>query len=270
MKSRVIFENEQVHQVRLAYPSVMLQPYIEYYFEIDNRGTGNTFGMSGLPSANTLLSFPLTATAWASYSPGNTPVQHFSSSRLLGHLTIPHTSIYAPDTHLFFIKLKPGIASMLFRCNPLTLENAQPDLSSLLHSPVLEAQLITATTFAQRVKHAENHLYKKFQYLAIDDPKFQLVRHCIRQYASLQLNNEKGMAYLCSSLHVTYPSLRRYFLSTLGITPKFVQKTIRFRKALQQYKMSGYNFYYEDFGYTDFSHFVKDARALTGKSPLEL
>lgn len=263
--AKVIFENETGHPLGIAYPPPALCSLVEYYFEIDLTHATALQSMKGLPSLNTLLAFQLRPATWTSINDANGEVQQLQRSQLLGHLTHSCSSIYAPGTLMFFIKLRPGCAPKLFHCPPGELENNQLPLPFLFKNPDLEEQLGTATNFADRVRLCNQTLQPPDK-----DYRFQLVEHCLRRFESLQLKDDKGLQHLCGSLHVTYPSLRRYFLSTVGVTPKFAQKTIRFKKALQEYRLRGYNFYYEDFGYTDFSHFAKDAKALTGSSPLAL
>ncbi|NML40113.1 AraC family transcriptional regulator [Chitinophaga sp. G-6-1-13] len=268
--TKVIFENETGHPLRIAYPPPALCALVEYYFEIDLSHATAMQSMKGLPAVTTLLAFQLRPAAWTSINDANGKVLQLQHSQFLGHLTHSCSSTYSPGTLIFFIKLKPGCAAKLFRCPPSELENNQLPLPCLFKNPDLEEQLGTATNFADRVRHCNETLLQLLIQLPGNDHRFDIVEHCLRKFDSLQLKDEKGLQHLCGSLHVTYASLRRYFLSTVGVTPKFAQKTVRFKKALQAYRCRGYNFYYEDFGYTDFSHFAKDAKALTGSNPLEL
>ncbi|MFT3824214.1 MAG: hypothetical protein QM731_09850 [Chitinophagaceae bacterium] len=270
MKSRVVFENESVNHIRIAYPCSALQPYIEYYFEINTANTSQPFHLKGIPAANVLLAFQLGTTAWNSFTESVNDLQAINTSQLLGHISTSFNSIYQPGTHFFFIKLKPGVAAAFFKCGAEELENRQVDLNYLLKTDELEDRLRHAKGFYERVQVGETNLLYRLPQLFVHDHKFRVVQHCIRKYESLQLKDEKGLDYLCSRLHVTYASLRRYFITTVGYTPKFTQRTIRFKKALGAYSTSGYNFYHEDFGYTDFSHFVKDAKMLTGHAPAQL
>ncbi|MBC9909319.1 DUF6597 domain-containing transcriptional factor [Chitinophaga varians] len=268
--AKVIFENETGHPLRIAYPPPALSTLIEYYFELDLSHATAMQSMKGLPSLNTLLAFQLRPAAWTSINDANGQALQLQRSRFLGHLTHSFSSSYAPGTLMFFIKLRPGYASKLFRCPPSELENNQLPLPFLFKDFDLEERLGAATNFADRVRLC-NQAWLPMQIQPADnDYRFQIVEHCLRKFESLQLKDEKGLQHLCGSLHVTYASLRRYFLSAVGVTPKFAQKTVRFKKALQEYRLRGYNFYYEDFGYTDFSHFAKEAKALTGSSPLAL
>lgn len=274
--ARVIFENETGHPLRIAYPPPALHSLVEYYFEIDLSHATAMQSMKGLPAVTTLLAFPLRPVAWTSIDDANGKTLRLQHAQFLGHLTHSYSSLYAPGTLIFYIKLKPGGAARLFRCPPAELENSQLPLpflfknTGLFKNTDLEEQLGTAASFADRVRYCDHALQQMVMQLPGTDHRFEIVEHCLRKFDSLQLKDEKGLQHLCGSLHVTYASLRRYFLSALGVTPKFAQKTIRFKKALQEYRTRGYNFYYEDFGYTDFSHFAKDAKALTGSSPLEL
>ena len=73
-----------------------------------------------------------------------------------------------------------------------------------------------------------------------------------------------------STLHVTYSSYHRYFREILGMSPKQCFKALRFKTALKNYRTNGSYYLYDELGYTDFSHFVKEAKSLANKNPSEL
>ncbi len=62
-------------------------------------------------------------------------------------------------------------------------------------------------------------------------------------------------------------TLNRYFKEVLGISPKQCFKALRFKTALKNYRANGSYDLYDELGYTDFSHFVKEAKKF-GKTQL--
>jgi AraC-like DNA-binding protein len=69
---------------------------------------------------------------------------------------------------------------------------------------------------------------------------------------------------------VSNSTLNRYFKEVLGVSPKQCFKALRFKAALKEYRSTGSNDLYDELGYTDFSHFVKEAKSLANKIPSEL
>ena len=64
-----------------------------------------------------------------------------------------------------------------------------------------------------------------------------------------------------------WPSLLK---EVLGISPKQCFKALRFKTALKNYRANGSYDLYDELGYTDFSHFVKEAKNLANTTPSEL
>ena len=82
--------------------------------------------------------------------------------------------------------------------------------------------------------------------------------------SSFQINDVYEIA---KHLAVSQPTLNRYFKDTLGVSPKQCLKMLRFKVALKKYRSFGSTYLYEEFGYTDFSHFVKDAKRYGNRAP---
>lgn len=127
----------------------------------------------------------------------------------------------------------------------------------------------TAQTFETRI-----HLFQRSLFLrthALHNLyKVERLHRIMRSFHSLQLKGEKEIETICKNNWTSYSSARRDFLQYVGFTPKYSQQIIRFKHALKAYKKEGYQFYCEDYGYTDFSHFAKDARLITGRPPSDL
>lgn len=251
--SKVVFENENTSFLRLAWPQPALAGLIAYYFEVDATCTTASVSITGLPAVNTVIAIDLTA---------------HKDMRLLGHLTQCVTGSYTPGSKRFYAKLKPGAFTRLFPFSPKNIQDSQIEIHPYFHG-FSTAQFAALPSFRSRIDHFEAYLIKQF-YPFITGYRQQYVDLFINVFSNAQYCQPGRVQALCNKHHITYASLRRYFAEQTGVSPKYCQKVIRFKGALQAYRTFGYDFYYTDLGYTDFSHFCKDARSLTGKAPLEL
>lgn len=76
------------------------------------------------------------------------------------------------------------------------------------------------------------------------------------------INNNRNykLNTVSKEVGVSNPTLNRYFKEVLGISPKQCFKALRFKTALKNYRANGSYDLYDELGYTDFSHFVKEAK----------
>ncbi|HEX6426295.1 MAG TPA: hypothetical protein VF008_01365 [Niastella sp.] len=250
---KVVFENETTSFLRIAWPQPVLNDLIAYYFEVDATGSPEPVRITGLPSVNTLIAIDLNKE---------------QDIRLMGHLTHCVTGSYAPGAKAFYAKLKPGVFTALF---PFTAQHIQDDQveTHQLFRGLSTGQFSALPSFRQRIDLFESYLLQHFYPFKIGYRQ-QHIQVFMQLFSNAQYCKPERINTLCNNHNITYASLRRYFLEQVGVSPKYCQKVIRFKAALQAYRTFGYNFHYPDFGYSDFSHFCKDARSLTGKAPLEL
>jgi methylphosphotriester-DNA--protein-cysteine methyltransferase len=251
--SKVVFENEATPFLRIAWPQPALAGLIAYYFEVDARSSTAPVNITGLPAVNTLIEIDLVAE---------------SGFRLMGHLTKCVTGLYAPGSKRFYAKLHPGAFTRLFSFSPQHIQDSQVEINSFFHA-FSRAQFAALPSFRSRIDHFEDHLIKQYNPFSVGYRQ-QYVDLFINIFSNAQYCRPECIQALCEKHHITYASLRRYFLEQVGVSPKYCQKVIRFKGALQAYRTFGYGFNYTDLGYADFSHFCKDARGLTGRAPLEL
>ncbi|HUP11391.1 MAG TPA: hypothetical protein VM187_04250 [Niastella sp.] len=251
--SKVVFENEHTSFLRLAWPQPALVSLIAYYFEVDAACSTAPVNITGLPAVNTLIAIDLMA--------GN-------DIRLLGHITQSVTGSYAPGSKRFYAKLKPGAYTRLFPFSPKSIQDNQLPIDRAFPG-FSTAQFAALPSFRRRIDLLEAYLLKQF-YPFTADYRQEYVDLFVNIFSNTQYCQPERVQALCNKYHVTYASLRRYFVAQTGVSPRYCQKVIRFKGALQAYRTFGYDFNYADHGYTDFSHFCKDAHSLTGKPPLEI
>ncbi|PSL33608.1 hypothetical protein CLV42_103591 [Chitinophaga ginsengisoli] len=265
-RGQLLTEDAKEHFFKIAYPAAPFQEYVDYYFEISPHTDAADFYINGLPSSNTLIAFNLNEQPWHSLKEGSDTPAVFNYAHLLGHTSVLHTGVYAGGMHTFFVKLRPGIAALLFKEEAASFVNTHIDLFCLWGKDLSAEQLIAAGNFRERIQLFQNMLLKRF----VNDRhymKVQRLHQLVKTFHSLQLKGEKEIEKICQRNWVSYASARRDFLQYIGFTPKYCQRISRLKLALKEYKKQGYHFYYEDFGYTDFSHFAKDSRQITGRPP---
>jgi hypothetical protein len=265
-RGRLLTEDATQSFFKIAYPEPVFREYVDYYFEIQHAATATPFHINGLPSANSLIAFNLNEQPWFSVREGCGQPVTLRQAQLLGQLSILHTGTYPPGMHAFFVKLTPGIATLLFREQATSFINEQIDFSWLWKDASLEERMFTCSTFEERIQLFQNHLLPR----VTNGPSLQKIERLhrmMRSFHSLQLKGEKEVEKICKANWVTYSSARRDFLQYVGFTPKYCQKIGRLKSALKAYQQMGHRFYYEDYGYTDFSHFARDAKQITGRPP---
>lgn len=262
--SRVVFENEATSFLKLAYPHEDLRSIVEYYFEVDTQREATIFG---LPSINAALSFQLKNTA-SSFNEKTKEWITLPRVALLGNTSVPFSGRYGASSSVFYVKLRPLAKALLSDHPGHALLNASHDFESALKGFSF-AKLQDLSGFSERVGYIEEWLRSVIAAKTLTD-KQRCVQAFVDQLNTARYVQPETVDAVCSRMHVTYATLRRYCHSELGVSPKFLQKAVRFKSALRAYRQHGYTFNAYDFGFTDFSHFCKDAKELTGRRPAEL
>lgn len=260
---RVVFEQEQPAYLQLYYPSAGLTEVVEYYFELDLSSHLKPFSIVALPSLNTLITVPLTTTDKKYYSHFSQTDQQLRGPKILGNLSHALTCTYALGAKEFSVKFKPGILQQLLQLDVRKLMNNHVNLDEHL-PPSLIAAIEKAKDCTERISLIETYLIPKMGIIHTHK-KLKLVQQAI---AMLTNTNEViPIASICKQVAVSSATLTRYFNEILGLSPKQCFKILRFKNALQHYQAYGSGYIYDEIGYADFSHFVKDAKNLTNKVP---
>ncbi|WP_199141662.1 helix-turn-helix domain-containing protein [Pedobacter sp. ASV12] len=129
----------------------------------------------------------------------------------------------------------------------------------------LEKEVLAATSTAERIKLAESFLLLKLQETETAN---SLVKSCIN--AMLALNGQLSVGRLSEQLHINRRQLERKFATTVGLSPKQLNKIIRLQTALKMLAEKRFDnltaLAYEA-SYYDQAHFIKDFKEFTGLSP---
>ena len=264
VKSKVIFEDEE--QVEIKYPCFELKDIVEYYFEICTPNNSITpFSLVALHNANILVSIYISDSSQTFKVHRGHGIIDTSGDKISGSLTEAITVIHAPGTHEFSIKFKPGVLYSCLSKDIPTLVDNHLSLQKYLNQKVID-ELKLRSSFAERVQFVENWLLSNMKIFSSD---FKL-NTVIKAIYYINNNRNYKLNTVSKEVGVSNPTLNRYFKEVLGISPKQCFKALRFKTALKNYRANGSYDLYDELGYTDFSHFVKEAKNLANTTPSEL
>lgn len=264
VKGKVIFEDEE--KIEIKYLCFELKDIVEYYFEIKTPDNSiNPFSLIALPNANIIVSVYLSDKSQTFKVHRGQGMSDTSGDKISGSLTDAIAVIHAPGTHEFSIKFKPGVLySCLSEDIPTLVDNSLP-LQKYLNQKIID-ELKLKTSFDGRVLFVENWLLSNMKIFS-SDFKLKAVTKAIYY---INNSHDYKLNVVSKEVGVSNPTLNRYFKEVLGVSPKQCFKALRFKTALKNYRAKGSYDLYDELGYTDFSHFVKEAKNLANKPPSEL
>lgn len=248
-------------------PSAVIADYVECFWEMKGR-MPQEHQMLFFAHCDTSFIFKLDETPYKIEFCDNKTMSTFTGAKALCQSFIPLKGSIDGSIHQFGINFKPGALSQLFNIEPHQVEDSVVDVDFLLKDHTLTEKLYLCLDFKQRIGVATEALS------AIILQKTKDFRYDIVREAITRMNNQTeaygNINRLANDLCVTHKSLTRYFQKIIGINPKVCLSMIRFRKAVVEYQRQGSIFDCYQFGYTDFSHFMKDFRKYTFHTPNEL
>jgi AraC-like DNA-binding protein len=113
-----------------------------------------------------------------------------------------------------------------------------------------------------RIQIVEGLLLKKLKHLEQDSVVMVAVDTIQQHYGSIRIKK------LAADLHISQDPFEKRFRATIGATPKQYASIIRLQHLIKNYRTSeSLTEAAYQAGYFDQSHFIKDFRLFTGKSP---
>lgn len=175
--------------------------------------------------------------------------------------------VYAGHTANFLIIFKEGGIAAFTRMPANELFDETISAGNLfLRSELdgLQEQLVQAGTDAARVGHVEAFLLGHL----VNTKQDALIGSAVRLIR--QHNGIIRIDKLASSLYLSKDPFEKRFRGLVGSTPKQYASIIRLRGLIQNYpSYSSLTEASYEAGYFDQSHFIKDFRLFTGRSPRE-
>jgi AraC-like DNA-binding protein len=164
------------------------------------------------------------------------------------------------------IQLKQGWVGNIFNSPLVELKNRVVDLSEIFGSPVshLYDLLINDACLMQQFKIIEDFFGTNSNYRKPRLPP------SIYQY--LRENSFATIDHLKDLLNYSNSHIRKLFYEEIGMSPKEYVRILRVSKAAEIIKIGTYSSLTDltyQFGYCDQSHFIKDFKSVTKRSPGE-
>lgn len=265
-EGKVLFENKDEEKTEIIYPCSELKNIVEYYFEIHTpNNTSKPFSIIGLPNVNILFSIYLSDKSQTFKIEREKGITETSCDKICGSLTEAITVVHAPGTHEFGIQFRPGALYPIISKDVKKLLNNHLPIQKYVDQEVIN-KLKSKSSFAERVSLMEGWLLDKLDLL---EPNFK-IKTITKSIDYINNNQDHKLNAVSNYVGVSNSTLNRYFKEILGVSARQCFNMIRFKTALREYKSSGTNCLYDEFGYTDFSHFVKDAKKYANKPPSSL
>lgn len=197
--------------------------------------------------------------------------------RLLGPLTAPRLEFIPPHTTVLGVRFHPGTPPPL----PTVLDDlldqsvALADLRRADHTAerITETAALAATP-EHALVHLQIHLLNEFRRTGPADDLVRAAVHALMPWHPVNIDALAGHLALSGS------QLRRRCLQTVGLSPKVLQRTLRFQGflALAQAGATasgrrgadGMAGLAVDAGYADQAHLSRECKRLTGLTPRQL
>jgi AraC-like DNA-binding protein len=195
--------------------------------------------------------------------------------QLVGPLTGPEVEVIPPRTIIVGVRFQPGTAPPL----PAVLDDlvdqrlSLPELWGYSADRLVEV-MARASTPERALMALQTHLLQEFRGAGYVDP---LVREAVRALMPWHAVNIDALAI---HLGLSASQLRRRCLQAVGVSPKVLQRTLRFQGFLAlaqagatasgRLGADGVAGLAVDVGYADQSHLSRECLRLTGLTPSRL
>lgn len=169
------------------------------------------------------------------------------------------------------------IFGIKFRVSPIVLEKSVNfseyrgsvhPLSYLIEKPLLQ-QVKAAAGFDERVQLLSDHYGAIIERAAGARQPVTLVTDLLQECARTR-GFHQSIGQLAEARGVSARTLQRYFLATTSTSGKQALQILRIRTAVELLVSRPQEFRHEDFGYYDYSHFLKHLKSFLGGAPTDI
>lgn len=187
--------------------------------------------------------------------------------RVIGAMTVEQRFDHRPGTFMTGVRFRPGMAGIFLGASPAELTDGSAQLDSLWprRTRTLQQRLDDAVSIRDAMR------------LLIDSLSTPVSTRNPVQRAIDALTASNGNADLDALARHASLSLRQFrrrCLEESGLTPKHLARVLRFRHACRIAQAAGHRPDWAvialDAGYCDQSHFIRDFREFTGRTPMSL
>ncbi|MCP3926709.1 MAG: AraC family transcriptional regulator [Desulfobacterales bacterium] len=241
-------------------PHKALSSYINYYWFLEVNKSNNIFSKEFLTEG---FEFSFNFGDPVEISTKNTTFKTVNETSVSGPLTSPMIVTAEGNVNIFGVCFKPGGAYPFFKYPAHELTNRLVDIRDLWGGNCLDYNSLRSLTIENRVEYL-NNLFLKM----IKKKKDEYINQAIQ---TIELY--KGIItveILAEYLDVSVRQLERKFKERVGLTPKQLLRSVRFKNAISSVVMNPEIAWADTAlksGYYDQSHMVNEFKYYTGESP---
>ncbi len=168
--------------------------------------------------------------------------------------------------HIIGIRLFPWAARLFLDIPVYELTDKMPNLVEIIGNEIilLAEQLHETKNMNGIISVLETFLLKRININHLD----LIVASAIKQITKSK--GEVKFDSLISQFNITQRRFEQRFINSIGITPKFFSRVVRFQNFFRQYEKfpsQNFTFLAYECGYYDQAHLIKDFNQFTGVSP---
>ncbi|HEX5229777.1 MAG TPA: helix-turn-helix domain-containing protein [Bryobacteraceae bacterium] len=187
--------------------------------------------------------------------------------RVIGAMTVEQRYDHVPGTFITGVRFRPGMAGTFLGASPAELTDGSVSLDDLW--PRRSRDLQQRLDDAMSIRDAMRLLIDS---VAAPESAPSPVQRAID--ALTLANGNADLDALARHANLSPRQFRRRVLEESGLTPKHLARVLRFRHACQIARAAGrrpdWAVIALDAGYFDQSHFIRDFREFTGRTPVSL
>lgn len=249
-------------------PAAILQPYIEYYWVLH----------TSKKLENEIL-FPSGRMEFAINISDGGATMHFGNRvsvmpdiEILGHLTHPTIETIAANTTILITRFRPFAAALFLKTPAENFNNNSIDAHDVLGNRLgcLREEMLERATIRGKINVLENFLAQQLFRSNKNLKTPQLVNALC--HAIIHDNQSFSLKKLAKDHKISERHIQIIFKEYVGISPRGLFSVQRFVRSLQLVRNSSLSLTdigYEC-GYFDQAHFIREFKAYTGTTPLQV
>ncbi|TGM74414.1 AraC family transcriptional regulator [Leptospira mtsangambouensis] len=174
-------------------------------------------------------------------------------------------NILSKGSEIIIVKFQPWGAFSFFNMPMNELNEIGISGYNLLHQAdlnVLHSRLLEEKNSNLKIQSLEIFLLKMIKKQTVDQRIYEAISTMKRSQGRIKINT------IADSINLTIDTFEKKFREVTGGTPKQISSIIRMNSAIREIpKYESFTRLAHDFGYFDQSHFIKEFKSFTGKTP---
>jgi AraC-like DNA-binding protein len=247
-------------------PCEQLAPFVECYYIWENETADRSFSVESPPNAYTAIVFNYADDYYVSTI--KVHKQKVPKQFLVGQLTYSYTLHLPGKIGIAAIVFKPAGIASIFARSMFAFTEERTDLSVVLEKAIIENTAGEISSTGDAKEKAD--FLEKFvlHFYNVRKPAPDLVDEAanliVANHGKVNINE------LCNEIFISRRQFERRFLQKVGLSPKYYARLRRIGyicSVMAGKEDVNWQDLYYDLDYYDQSHFIKDFKIFTGRSP---